>query len=61
MGSKIGPIPNAKLKVFFPMQKDFSQSYNCSALIIAPENKIFMLKWKVVSMTVKKDNITVFL
>ena len=44
MGPKKGPIPNAKLKLFFPIQKDFSQSYNCSALIIAPENKIFMIK-----------------
>ena len=44
MGPKIGPIPNAKLKFFFPIQKDVSQSYNCSALIIAPENKIFMIK-----------------
>ena len=46
MGLKYAPIPNAKLKFFFPIQKDFSKSYNCSALIIAPENKIFMIKKK---------------
>ena len=42
------------IKGFFPIQKDLSQSYNCSALIIAPENKISMIKRRVVYMTVKR-------
>ena len=46
---------------FFPNSKDFFPNYICSALNIAPENKIFMIKWEVVYMTVKKDNITAFL
>ena len=54
MGPKISPHSQCQINVFFPIQKDFSQSYKCSALIIAPENKIFMIKGRVVSITVKK-------
>ena len=38
---KQGSIPKAKLRVCFPIRKDFSQLdvFICSALNIAPENK----------------------
>ena len=55
-GSKEGPIPVAKLKwFFFPQVKILIPNYICSALNIAPENKIFMIMS--VSFNVKKENI----
>ena len=45
------PMPNYS---FFSQFKGFFPNFICSALNIAPENKICIIKWKVVYMTVKK-------